>query len=202
MLNGQAWIWAYNLAMPSPPGFLKPDRMELTERSFRPYPPDRKGEILAWVITLGAVLIGVLMRSRTGEWPAVTIGLALFTGLAAASITFGNWVDRATRIWVTQEEVQYRNGLRTLTIRWEDVRGLSAYPLARGWRIEVENPAGRLSFRTPAELKFASLEGMWIGIQDGHELVRVLIAGARLGAIERQGEGWRLSREASDGPDR
>lgn len=198
MLNEEARPTAYNLTMQSPPAFLQPGRSELTARSYRPYPPDRKGEILAWLCTAGVLLAGALWQWKIGEMPAAIIGLTVFVGLAAILITFGNWVDRSTRIDVNPDGIKYQNGLRSLMIGWGVVRGLRAFPLRRGWRLEVENPIGRLSFRSPAELQLGSFEGMQVGIEYGDDLARDIVAGAQLARLERQDDGWYLSRSGSD----
>lgn len=173
------------------PDFLRYDRLlEIADRSYRPHPPERKGETLAWLCTGGVLLGGLIFQLRSGSFPEIAAGLSVAFGLTAALITFGNWMEAGTSIRVTHSGIHYRSPLRDVPARWTELNGLRAVPLQRGWRVVVISEVGRFIFRTPTTLSVASSGAMPIGITDGIDLVRTIVSAAQLEDMAPDGEGW------------
>lgn len=191
---------AYNLDVSDQPEFLRPrEPTEIVEKSFQPHPPERKGETLAWLCTVGVLVAGLIIQLRSGTFPELTAGLAVFFGLAAVLITFGNWMEAGTRIRVTGAGIHYQNPFRNVAARWGEIRSLRAVPLRRGWRITVTSDEGRFFFRTPARIDFGSYESMQLGVSDGMDLVQAILRSAHLTELRADGEAWVATRPGVGG---
>ncbi|MBC8496802.1 MAG: PH domain-containing protein [Anaerolineales bacterium] len=124
---------------------------------FHPELIPRKGERTAWLLLiLALVYLGVALWSDDGlTWLAVVFVSLMF--LSAGSITLGNWVDRKTVLRLDPDGVSFSNGLRNVSLNWEDVREVRVLDSAWGHRVQVRGPATSTSSRLSTGFTFRTL---------------------------------------------
>ncbi|MGA9533979.1 MAG: hypothetical protein WBR18_14760 [Anaerolineales bacterium] len=168
--------------MEDPPPFFRddfqPNSLQMVQT---PASTPRRGEWIAWLCTLGAILGSGLWAARSGELPAIGVGLSVFFGLAACLISFGNWVDRNTQIQWTPERVDYHSPLRTISLRWREIDALWAVRTSRSWRVGVGGGDRAFAFRTGGAMRFGSSGEMRVGFPQGDSLAAFIKRQADLG---------------------
>ena len=161
-------------------------------KEFRPELIPRKGERVAWLLLLLAlVYLAVGIWSADGlTWVAVLFVTLMF--LSAGSITLGNWVDRKTVLCLNPEGVSFSNGLRNISLNWEDVREVRVLDSAWGRRVQVRgtdtstDPGRRagFTFRTLGEVIMqGELKGQ-IGFAEGESILNKILEMSGLQKIE------------------
>jgi hypothetical protein len=181
--------------MDQPPAFQGAEVIPAqTDRTFEPTAPDRRGEGLAWLSAAGSGLGTLLLSLKEGSLSGWGMGLTTFLLALAALVTFGNWIDRNTRIRFEKRGVRYSSPLRKEIMSWEGIRSLIAIPMGSGWRIEVRADSGRFHFRTGSSLRFGSFDEMHIGFPEGDPIAKRILDMAELGPPQKKGSAWVFAR--------
>jgi hypothetical protein len=161
------------------------------DQEFQEYRPEllsRRGELIAWGC---AILVGVgwIIMEVTGQRTfSAVVFLEIFLVLAGLSISLGNWMDRKTVIRIDESGIGYQNGLRTLHLLWDQIRGVS--PSQWGKRVQVIGKSGYFAFRTLGEVKVqGELKGR-LGFDQGEEILHQIVVNSGLDVIEQTGEGY------------
>ncbi len=153
-------------------------------KEFRPELIPRKGERVAWLLLLLALvyLSVALWRDDGLTWIAVVFVSLMF--LSAGSITLGNWVDRKTVLRLNPEGVSFNNGLRNVFLNWEDVREVRVLDSAWGRRVQVQGPETTFTFRTLGEVIMqGELKGR-VGFAEGESILNKILELSGLQEIE------------------
>ncbi len=126
-------------------------------KEFHPELIPRKGERVAWLLLLLAlVYLGTGIWSDDGfTWLQVVFVSLMF--LSAGSITLGNWVDRNTVLRLSPEGVSFSNGLRNISLNWDNVREVRVLDSAWGQRVQVRGTDTSTSSRHSAGFTFRTL---------------------------------------------
>jgi len=160
-------------------------------QEFRPELIPRKGERIAWLLLILALAyLGVGIWSDDGlTWVAITFVSLMF--LSAGSITLGNWVDRNTVLRLDPEGVSFSNGLRNISLNWDDVREVRVLESAWGRRVQVRGSAtstsssslgisANFTFRTLGEVFMqGELKGR-IGFVEGESILKKIVESSGL----------------------
>ncbi len=183
--------------MDKPPDFLSGDLEPPSEGEvFRPADPSRRGEAIAWLCAVAVALLGGAVFWRTGRMPPLTVSLLALFVVAGALISFGNWMDRSTRIQIDGPRLSYTSPLRKVRLRLEEVSEVWAIPAGRGWRIVVRGPGMSFQYRTGSTISLGATREMPIGFPEGRRLAAAIRKGAGLGPPEAADRGW-VSRKAA-----
>ncbi len=153
-------------------------------KEFRPELIPRKGERIAWLLLiLALVYLGVGIWSDDGlTWVAIIfVSLML---LSAGSITLGNWVDRNTVLRLNTQGVRFSNGLRNVSLNWDEVREVRVLASAWGRRVQVRGPATTFSFRTLGEVIMQGEIKGRIGFADGEYILKIILESSGLQKME------------------
>ena len=98
------------------------------QRVYRPELIPRRGEAIAWI---GVLLTGVTwaVLAISGRQVVIMIPvLFILLIFSAFIISLGNWMDRQTEIRMNDSEVDYRNGLRQVHLRWMEIQQVCVLP--------------------------------------------------------------------------
>jgi hypothetical protein len=186
--------------MEDPPPFFRDDFQPSSLKTVQaPASTPRRGEWIAWLCTLGAVMGSVLWTARSGELPAIGVGLAVFFGAAACLISFGSWVDRNTRIKWTPQRIDYHSPLRTVNLPWDEIDTLWAVRTSRSWRVGVRGGERAFAFRTGGTMRFGTSAEMRVGFPQGGSLAAFVKNQANLGPPMWSEGRWLCQRERSGG---
>jgi hypothetical protein len=177
------------------PTFLNTEDVLSVEETFRPLPPNRRGESIAWSC---AVVVGVVSGAlfwQSGQISSLAVFLFIFFSLSALLISFGNWMEAHTLIRLSSEQVVYHSPVRKVTLALDDVRELWVSSAGRGWRIVVRGEGGFFSYRSAARLGGRFDQAVYIGIEHGDRLAGLIRNMAHLSVPVCEGEAWLCRKE-------
>ena len=141
---------------------------------YRPVPASRRGEASAWLffgILLAAVIF--LQRANPPVSPAILLLMGFFF-LVAIVISFGNWMDRKTSIRISDDFLIYRNGLRTVTLRWNEIKEIQLYEDRLGEKALVLGENTHFGIRLFGEVHYKGEKRGVFGFQEGKEILRLI----------------------------
>ena len=144
----------------------------------------RKGERIAWLLlVLALAYLGVGLWNDDGlSWSAIIFVALMF--LSAGSITLGNWVDRKTVLRLNSDGVSFSNGLRNVSLSWEDVREVRVLDSAWGNRVQVRGADTAFTFRTLGEVIMqGELKGR-MGFAEGESILKWILESSGLRETE------------------
>jgi hypothetical protein len=177
------------------PTFLDSVDSLSVEEMFRPLPPNRRGEIIAWssAVVVGLVSGALFWQGR--QISSLGIFLFIFFSLSALLISFGNWMESHTLIRLSSEQVVYHSPVRKVTLALDDVRELWVSSAGRGWRIAVRGEGGFFTYRSAARLGGRLNQAIYIGIEHGDRLAGLIRSMAQLSPPILEGEAWLCRKE-------
>lgn len=157
-----------------------------TSLAYQPVSNSRRSEIQAWILTfvVAATIIFVPIESSM-----IKIGAFLmlgFFGLSALLISFGGWVDRRTFLRLDANGIDFRNGLRKVQFRWEDVEKVQVYPSNTGDKVLIFGNRSYFSFQTFGEVvRNDKVQGR-IGFEKGEDILNAILDYSGLGNEQKQ----------------
>ncbi len=144
---------------------------------FRPRTMPRNGEILAWGLVAFSFAVQVFLTQK-GIPVMSSLRWMLYLLLGAALlISFNNWTARRTRIRLDDEKITFTNGLRTVILRWPEIRRVAVSPASLGDGKNVLVMGERQFFRFET-LGHARQHGKEVafGFDQGEEILETLVA--------------------------
>ncbi len=121
-------------------------------QEFHPVIMSRQGEAASWGIW-AAVTLAWIWLARVGSTSLfVPVFWAVLTVIALGT-SLGNWMDRRTILRIADDGVFFANGLRTVSLPWEDIQRIEVLPSRWGEVVHVWGPNAHFRFRTLAEVQ-------------------------------------------------
>jgi len=164
-------------------------------REYRPERLPRRGEWIAWGFSLTTLAVWLILALL--EKP-VFVGFKLLAGtllLASLAISLGNWMDRRTFLRIEPQGLHFENGLRKISLPWEEIRAVEVYPSNLGDKVRVLGSQSSFNFRTLGEVRLrGDLKGR-MGFSDGEQILRQVLRMAHLKEVRQSGEVYYYSRE-------
>ena len=159
-------------------------RPEDSWREFRPELLSRRGEWIGWGLTflVGATWL-VLYLAGTPVRSAVPV-LAILLLLASLSISLGNWMDRRTLIRLKPEGVNFENGLRQVTLAWDEIRQVQVFPSSWGKKVRVIGKQAQFEFRTLGKVKLQGEVKGRMGFVEGSQILHTIIESGNLEEVQ------------------
>jgi hypothetical protein len=156
----------------------------LTLGEYRPTLISRRGELIAWI---SFVLVGVtwiiLIFSGQRYCLAVPV-LTIILFLASLSISLGNWMDRQTVLKISKEYVSFRNGIRNVEIRWENIQEVQVLPAQWGKKVHVLSDQAHFHFQMLGEVKMHGEVKGRVGFVEGDLILNEIIERSNLHEIQ------------------
>jgi hypothetical protein len=167
----------------------------LSYREFHPELLSRRGELTAWSL---AFVMGLawLVYSRSGQkgLPVFLI-LEAFLLFSALSISLGNWMDRHTVIRLGTGGIEFENGLRKSSLKWEEVERIQVFPSAWGKKLQIIGGGSRFSFRTLGEVKYLGESRGRLGFAEGELILQRILESTHLGEMKKSNSGYYYARD-------
>jgi hypothetical protein len=153
---------------------------DLAAREYRPELASRRGEWIAWGCALlcGAAWLILLWSSQP-----ISLILPILTGfllLVALSISLGNWVDRHTVLRLDSEGVAFENGLRRVSLKWDEIQQVRVVPAQWSEKVQVFGPRSYFAFHTLGQVKFQGETRGQVGFKAGKHILETIIACSHL----------------------
>lgn len=178
------------------PVFLDEDKVFSSGETFRPLPPNRRGEFIAWSCAIVVGLVSGVLFWQSRHISSLAIFLVIFFSLSAALISFGNWMESHTLIDLSSEQVVYRSPVRNVTLALKDIDELWTSHTGRGWRVAIRGEGGFFTYRSAARLGGRFDQVVSIGIEHGERLASLIRSMAQLSSPVFDGDAWLCRRES------
>jgi hypothetical protein len=152
-------------------------------REYRPTLISRRGELIAWVsfLLVGATWMIMILYGQRSCLAVPVLGIILL--LAALSISLGNWMDRNTVLCIKKDSVSYRNGLRNVEIRWDDIQEVQVLPAQWGKKVHVIADQAHFHFQMLGEVKVLGEVKGRVGFSEGDLILEEIIERSKLHEI-------------------
>lgn len=164
-------------------------------KEYRPVLIPRRGEIIAWFLTLLVVVVCVVLILTGQSTPLLLWMLACILLASALLISLSNWVDRHTVIRIHPDSVEFHNGLRNVRLYWEQIRTIQVQPGDIGKRVQVYGENAHFAYRTLGEVHLRGKVQGRMGFPQGEDILRHLVAFSGLQKSEASGEGYTYARQ-------
>jgi hypothetical protein len=151
-----------------------------TPQEFRPVLTNRNGEVLAWLAALSLGAAAIALRAQGGVFTGTLPYLAGFVGLIAAGISLSNWMDRQTVLRLDDRGVFFTNGLRRVSLSWDQIDQISVFSGALGKRVQVAGGVQHFEFRYLSEVAVLGSSQGRLGFPDGVTILATLLREASL----------------------
>lgn len=162
-------------------------------KTFTPEFNPRRGEFTAWVLAVVAAggLYFLALRQPLPFWAWFFVGFLTFS---AASISFGNWVERRTFIRIEPGGVAFENGLRKAQLAWDAIQEVRSAPARWGTSVQVIGAQAHFSFSTLGEMQFLGQVRGRTGFVEGSFILDEIIHSAGLTKTTQTGQFLTFSR--------
>ena len=118
--------------------------------------------------------------------------------LAALASSFSNWLERNTKITVSESGLVYQTPLRRLDMMWGEIDSLRLTRRGAGWYVMVVGDQGVFTFQTPTSIKGSFGREAKTGIESGEQLAAMIARQADLLEPELEGDVWVCRRKGSE----
>jgi hypothetical protein len=172
----------------------------MEDMEFTPEKFSRRSEAVAWgsAVLVNLVWILLLVFSQPISYWLLVLGIPLL--LVAIGISLANWMDRRTIIRVDADGIYFSNGLRNVSLNWDQINELRVLPAQWGEKVQVFGPRTYFGFYTLGEVKSNGRVLGSTGFMDGDLILKLILE--RSGLIESkqvdmgdQQEGYYYSRQ-------
>ena len=165
-----------------------------TTQVFHPETISRQGERNAWILSGFAVVVSLLLMWRYAAPPAWIVILTVFMLLSAMLISLSNWVDRRTVLTINADGIAYRNGLRQVTLTWDQIEKIKVAPDRWGQRVHVMGSRAAFNFRLLSEVEFQGKVRGQMGFAAGAQILEKIIEASGLRQMEDEESGHYYAR--------
>lgn len=155
---------------------------------FRPETISRQGERNAWILTGFALIIELLLLWRLSSLPVWSTLLTAFLLLSAVFISLSNWVDRKTILILQPEGIEFRNGLRNVSMQWDQVENVSVVADRLGQRVHIAGAQANFNFRMVSEVEIRGKVGGKMGFSEGEMILKEIINASGLSLKESKNQ--------------
>ncbi|HEY3313166.1 MAG TPA: hypothetical protein VGK00_16120 [Anaerolineales bacterium] len=156
-------------------------------KTYTPELLSRQGELTAWALAVAAGL-GLYFLSLRAPLPFWAWFLFAIFAFSAVSISLGNWMDRKTRISLSETGVLFENGLRKAALPWDAVREVRTAPARWGLSVQVIGDQAHFSFSTLGEMRFQGQVRGRTGFTQGQQIMDEIIRSSNLTQVTRDGQ--------------
>jgi hypothetical protein len=172
------------------PDFLTLEIEPWVEKIFQPFQPTRRGEQIAWVSAVVMGIVNGIVYWQEGRFQLFGLVLFLFFALAALLISFSNWVDANTKIYIDSNRVNFKSPLRKVNLERQMIDELWTQKVGGAWRVSVLGQGKYFIFRTESVMGGGSKGPLRIGIEGGEQLTRMIRELGRLTLPVQERNAW------------
>jgi hypothetical protein len=151
-----------------------------TPQEFHPLVGSRRTEIFAWLLAIIILLTPWIRPTMSGIWQLFTVLFVGFFCLSAVFISFGNWLERHTSLILADNGIEYKNGIRNVSMGWEEIKEVRIYPYGKSSKVVVYNDHEYFSYQM---LTKVSTKGKWkirYGFDKGEEILEMILQRSNL----------------------
>ncbi|MCB9135994.1 MAG: hypothetical protein H6636_11245 [Anaerolineales bacterium] len=155
------------------------------------YTPERiplRGEITGWGLALTILATTTILHLNGQKWATLGLILSVVFVLSAASISFGNWMDRKTVLRLSRSGISYANGVRQVELSWREVQAVRVLPAQWGARQvqvigETVGEKAHFEFRTLGTVNYQGQERGRTGFAQGEQILETIVQMANMRSV-------------------
>ena len=164
---------------------------------YHPEQASRRGEATAWglavLVAAAWLILLVLDQPVPGAVRVMCILLAIF----ALGISLSNWMDRKTTLIMRPVGIEFTNGLRHVSLTWDQVCGVQVYFSQWGKKVSVVGERQHFDFRTLGEVKVQGEVKGRLGFLMGETILAQVLESAGLRLVSSSDKEQRYERPAA-----
>ena len=177
------------------PAFLKAFTEFEEKRTYRLITLNRSGEWIAWLLVLTLGVLDLVLLSRLGSISLTALIFTILFLLAALASSFSNWLDRNTKISVSESDLVHQTPIREVVMMWREIDSLRLTKRGAGWYVIVVGDQRVFTFQTPTTIKGPFGREARTGVESGEQLAAMIARQANLIELELEGDVWVCRRE-------
>ena len=177
------------------PAFLKAFTEFEEKRTYRLITLNRSGEWIAWLLVLTLGVLDLVLLSRLGSISLTALIFTILFLLAALASSFSNWLDRNTKISVSESDLVHQTPIREVVMMWREIDSLRLTKRGAGWYVIVVGDQRVFTFQTPTTIKGPFGREARTGVESGEQLAAMIARQANLVELELEGDVWVCRRE-------
>lgn len=169
----------------------------MEKQTYKPEISTRNSEYVAWGLAVASIFAVIVLNNQGNvpTWAWFLTGLFIFSGIV---ISFGNWVDRMTMIEMDEETIHFVNGLRNVTMKWDEILYLWEGKGRIGYMVQVLAADRHFSFNLPSEMSFQGRGKSKVGFKEGETIRDEIMRRAKLDFEREHKDGKVFTREEAD----
>ncbi len=179
------------------PDFLKAFAEFDAKKTYRLITLNRSGERVAWLLVLTLGILDAVLLSRLGSISLTAIIVTILFLLAALASSFSNWLERNTKISLSESDLIHQTPIREVEMMWREIDSLRLTRRGAGWYVIVVGDQKVFTFQTPTTIKGPFGREVRTGTESGEQLAATIARQANLVELELEGDVWVCRRERS-----
>jgi len=148
----------------------------------------RRGEAILWVLALTSLAAIIVLRSQKLDVSIWHLAFVLLMLVSAASTSLGNWMDRNTLLTLRPDGVDYRNGLRDVSLTWDEIQEVLIFPSRFGNLVHVIGSNAHFRFRTMSESTHKGNVRDRMGFAQGEFIIEQILKYSGMQEIDQTGK--------------
>lgn len=162
-----------------------------TDRVYKPVQNSRKPEIYAWLLFVAITTLLVAIPN-SGFLRIAGILLMIFFLFSAIAMSIGNWMNRNTKLKLTQQGVVFENALQTVDMGYKNISRVEVHSRRVNDKIIVVGDNERsFGFDLYNEIFLNNKSGGAVGFRDGELILETILYYAELDkSRKKQAEGY------------
>ena len=177
------------------PDFLKAFAGFEEKKTYRLITLNRSGERVAWLLVLTLGILDAVLFSRLGSISLTALIFTILFLLAALASSFSNWLERKTKIIVSESDLVHQTPIREVVMMWREIDSLRLTRRGAGWYGIVIGDQRVITFQTPTTIKGPFGREVRTGVESGEQLAAMIARQANLVELELEGDVWVCQRE-------
>jgi hypothetical protein len=173
---------------------------QMEQNEFKPELVSRRSELIAWgsaLIVNGAWLLLILFDQSMSFWLLI-LGIPLL--LIAIGMSLANWMDHRTILNLDVDAIYFSNGLRNVTLNWEEIQEVRVLPAQWGEKVQVFDKQSYFGFHTLGEVRANGKVLGRTGFMEGDQILKRILEKSGLNESQQvelndQQEGYYYSRQ-------
>jgi len=162
---------------------------------FAPEQLSRRGEMVSWGLALLTLAAWLVLSINAKPVFLGLKALAILLALIGLLISLGNWMDRQTRLRIDPGGIFFKNGLRSVSMRWEEIQRVEVFPSAWGSKVRVLAEQAHFDFRMLGEVTMQGEVKGRMGFADGELILHHICKQANLKQTQGPGNSYYYLRE-------
>ncbi len=179
------------------PDFIKAFDNFNIKKTYRLITLNRSGERIAWLLVFTLGVLDAALLSRLGSISLTALIFTILFLIAALASSFSNWLERNTKITVSESDLVHKTPIRRVAMMWREVDSLRLTRRGAGWYVMVVGDQRVFTFQTPTSIKGPMRREARTGIENGEQLAAMITKQADLVELELEGDVWVYRRERS-----